>query len=336
MNKKDAVIFAQKFMEQSQKFTVNYSSDSLIKIGPKSIRLYVAQESRIGALISDSFFPGFDDELAGNLEIWDSSNGIRLPDLFWAKDISEPTFEVFELQDTPFRIAVDRHQGFIYVFDKDNQRGSIWIKEIHELYLGSFITPFRLMISWMANTFNSEIVHASAIEIDGKGILLNGASGSGKSTVAIFAALSGHKILADDVVLIHANELYAIYSRCKLIKNDISPNVDHLKIHPAEDFDASKQIIKLSSFNGNFIMKTKFDALVFPIIANMDVYKEINSMVALRLFAPNSLAELFGGNSQNFFKLAGYVKSHRCYRQSLSGNLGADLKILQDIAAELS
>jgi hypothetical protein len=336
MNRQEILEFAEKFMVQSSEFTEKFSSPSDIAIGPKKMRIFSDHSSKVSSLINEAFLKGEAQELVAQLEIWNSSTGVNLPDLFWSREFKNEVFEVHELDKTNWRVAIDRSQGFIYVFNMSTGRGSIWIREIFQVNLASFITPFRLFISWVANSFSGEIVHASAIEINGKGILINGPSGSGKSTLAIFAALQGNRILADDVVLVYEDRLYAIYSRCKLVKNEISPNVESLGAYAVQDFDSLKQVIPINSFRENFVTESSFDGIVFPLIAQMDVSKKIGSNVALRLFAPNSLSEIFGGTRKNFFNLAKMVNSHPCYRQGLSGNLNSDLEILYQIVEDIS
>jgi hypothetical protein len=336
MNNSEALAFAEKFLEQAAVFRDRFSSEATIALGPKSLRLFTDHSDKSGKLIREAFIPSISSSTVADIEVWNSSTGIKIPDQFWAREIKEQVFEVQGLQDSNYRIAFDRDQGFVYVFDKSNRRGAVWTREIHELHLGSFITPFRLLLSWVANSFDAEIVHASAVEVDGKGILINGPSGSGKSTLAIKAALSGGKILGDDVILISNNRLFAVYSRCKLIQNEISPDVSKLRKHEINDFDSTKQIIYLESFGDNFVLSCTFDAIVFPVIVDMNVHKKIKGSVALKIFAPNSLVEIFGGNSENYFRHLRFVKDHPCFRQGLSSNLDWDFDELKKIVNEIS
>lgn len=335
MNKSEAVKFAEQFLGQSSLYRDNFSSSSFVRIGPNNLRLFVDENLKVGELVKHAFLPSDESDCLADLEVWNSSTGLRLPDLFWIRENKNLVFEVRGLEDTKYRIAFDRGQGFIYVFDREARRGAIWTRDVHELHMGSFITPFRLMISWMANTFGGEIVHASAIELGGKGLLINGPSGSGKSTLAIAAALNGAKILGDDVILNYGNRLYAVYSRCKLIKNEISPDVSRLESLYLKDFDSEKEIISLQSFKDNFTLSTEFHAMIFPLIAQMSVHQKIKSAVALKIFLPNSLTELFGGTPENFFRHANLVKQHPCFRLGLSGDLSRDLAELLKILDEI-
>ena len=86
------------------------------------------------------------------------------------------------------------------------------------------VSPFRVLLSWMASKFEAEIIHASATEINGKGVLVSGPSGSGKSSLSLYSGMNGGKILSDDAVLIEGSKAYAIYSRAKIAK--VNPVLD--------------------------------------------------------------------------------------------------------------
>ena len=55
-------------------------------------------------------------------------------------------------------------------------------------------------------TFNPELVHATAIALNGRGILLAGKSGSGKSDLAIRLIDRGAKLVCDDYCEIAVGE----------------------------------------------------------------------------------------------------------------------------------
>ena len=55
-----------------------------------------------------------------------------------------------------------------------------------------------------------ENLHASAVELDGKAVLIKGASGSGKSVLALKLISLGANLIADDQTLVfkHKNKVY--------------------------------------------------------------------------------------------------------------------------------
>jgi hypothetical protein len=67
-------------------------------------------------------------------------------------------------------------------------------------YLIGQVLPFAALLHGL------EVFHASAVEIDGRAVLLCGGSGLGKSTLALNMHLAGAGFLADDSVAIEADE----------------------------------------------------------------------------------------------------------------------------------
>lgn len=60
---------------------------------------------------------------------------------------------------------------------------------------------FRRIIPRVATTYGAMAIHAAAIAIDGRCLLLLGPSGAGKSTLTAFCAQAGWRVLSDDITL---------------------------------------------------------------------------------------------------------------------------------------
>lgn len=58
-----------------------------------------------------------------------------------------------------------------------------------------------------------QVVHASAVSVEGRGLLILGASGTGKSTLALRMIGLGARLVADDQTLLHA-ENGVLWARC--------------------------------------------------------------------------------------------------------------------------
>ncbi len=77
--------------------------------------------------------------------------------------------------------------------------------------------PLRAGLFWALGGEGRHLVHAGAVGDDRGGVLLAGASGSGKTTVALAALVHGFGYLADDYVLLHTDgdgdlTAYSLYS----------------------------------------------------------------------------------------------------------------------------
>jgi hypothetical protein len=75
-----------------------------------------------------------------------------------------------------------------------------------------FVHPLdQLLMMYTLAERDGAIFHACAVEFEGKGFLLPGRSGAGKTTISRFFAAKGHKLLSDDRVVGRKikNEFYA-------------------------------------------------------------------------------------------------------------------------------
>jgi excisionase family DNA binding protein len=106
-------------------------------------------------------------------------------------------------------------------------------------------------LSFVLPPHGREGLHASAVEIDGRAVLLAGDSGRGKSTLAAALCQAGGRLLADDLSIVRLNEEGApvvepASSRVWLIRDVASQMV------PAGDVSSETRLYK-SAVNGNGI-----------------------------------------------------------------------------------
>lgn len=72
--------------------------------------------------------------------------------------------------------------------------------------LGDINNFLHAALSGVLHARNSFLLHASAIEINGQGLVFIGDSGGGKSSVAFELLQKGHKLIADDICLLRPLE----------------------------------------------------------------------------------------------------------------------------------
>jgi hypothetical protein len=337
MSEEDAISaerFVDQFFQTSREYSAENSQLSAFALGEEAVRLFVDDRTEVGSMIRESFIESSSERPSFTLHIWDSSHGDPLPDLSWASRYLHQDIAIPRSGNMPFRIAFDKSQGLIFVYDPEQKFGSIWIRDHSQVALASFITPFRLMMSWMADNFGGEIVHASAVGIGDKGVLLNGPSGSGKSTLGLYAALNGYRVLADDVALHYKSKIYSVYGRAKAQASSTPLSLKGLRTFEISDTLSGKTIIPLNNFGENFITSIELKVLILPIFAYLNHFERIQPNVALKLLAPNSLRELMGGSPENFLRLSRLTRTTPAYRLGLSDNLEKNFKNLLRIVEE--
>ena len=336
MNNAQVHNFAQSFLNSSKTYSEKFSQSFISILGKEAVKVSANLDSSVGQLIEKSLIHNSEIVPKFTLEIWRSEDQIQLPDLSWAKDyLGSDRLLPYEITK-PYKIAFDRSQGLIYFYDPISKHASVWVDSDGDISLSSFITPFRMIFSWMAESFGGEIIHASAISRDKKGLIINGPSGSGKSTLALLCAQGGYNILADDVVLFSDGLISAIYNYAKIDPRTSPLDVSTIDTFQVEHSSNTKKIFHLSHFNENFSDPITAQAIIFPIFAHMNHFEQINSKIALKILAPNCLRELMGGSSTNFKQLSQIVQSIPSYRVAVSGNNEKNLNSINQILSELS
>lgn len=328
MNNNSIRDFCSEFLIRSSRYSDKYSASKNIKLGSHNVRLRVNTSSYFGELIDSAFlksdFKNYDFEL----QVWDSSFPEDLPDTSFAEDyiISNVPVE-FEISK-PFKVLFDRGQGMIYIFDTERNLGSVWMRDHSQVDVRCCVAPFRVLLSWMANKFEGEIIHASAAVIDGKGVLISGPSGSGKSSLALYCGMNDGKILSDDAVLIEGAMAYSIYSRAKIAKINPVLDISSLNTFELPNSIDGKKILALSELKDSFIHEMSYDAIVFPEIVHMTHIERVSSLIGYKYFVEHSLRELFGGDLSNLRRHSNLLTETPNFRMALSGDIKRDYKCL--------
>ena len=329
----EACKFAELFLSRASSYTQNYAVSKNISLGSELVKLHINEETYFGGMISKAFLDSdlTEKQCRFNLHVWDSSFPDSIPDFSWANEFVYSNQVVpFELSD-PYRMLFDRGQGMISVFNTKSGLGAVWMRDHSQLDARCFISPFRTIMSWIANSFGGEIIHASGVSINDEGFLISGPSGSGKSTLALYAALNGGSIIADDAVLYLDQKLYPIYSRAKISNNNSLLTTDKYNLVELVGSDHSKKYFSLEDLSVNFAKESKMSGFVFPSICDMSHIEKVEFDVGAKYLLNHSLRELFGGLAENKLRLILMLKKYDSYRMALSGDLNKDYKKLLEV-----
>lgn len=168
------------------------------------------------------------------------------------------------------------------------------------------------------------LVHAAAIGMQQKGVLIVGKGGAGKSTLAISSLLQGCDYISDDyTVLKQSSKLFAfpIYSIAYL-----TPQIlNHFPALSAKcicmNYNNEKYMVDLSSYHSNFASKMEVKTVIFPELSNIDtpVIEKMNAGTAVTQLVYSTLTQ--SGNRKNqdkIKKIISFVKDLNFYKIKLS------------------
>jgi hypothetical protein len=254
-----------------------------------------------------------------------------------------PDLSIFERNDMPLgqvrseltyptRVAYDFHTNTIVVYDPGTAVCAIWSENIESYPYWARATPFRLGLSWIADTFDGEFLHGALIAQGDKGIVLAGKGGSGKSTTAFAAWNADFTLLSDDYFLCESGKMYPVYTRAKLLDASyelIEANLKEFTLNP--DIDGQKRILDLDRAaleryrNGVVV-----DAFVIPKLVEPAGISAVGSGTVMQNLAPYSLCGILGGTSRSMLRIKRAISGKRGYILNLDKSAKKNVGLLYE------
>jgi hypothetical protein len=155
---------------------------------------------------------------------------------------------------------------------------------------------------------NIHPIHAGAVEVDGKWVVICGLEGIGKTSLALQLWNESNQILSDNLIFYNSDNFFPCYELLRLSKNDNILKWNN-KIKKVNEFKATKNFYQI---NHNLIAKSaKPNLVIFPQFSSNYKIKELSpSEATKRALILNQLpAELDNYNEYaNLYNLL-YLKS---------------------------
>lgn len=195
------------------------------------------------------------------LTIWDSkTTGVPLPFSPVNFDKIKARGEIEGLNNNRFNTAYFGYARMLSIIDFNSKEGYICLHSTNNIPAFEIASPFRAILSWIFRKHSSFFLHAGAVSIENKGLLLVGKSGSGKSTTALKCLLEGFNYLGDDLCGISFDEngatAHRLFSSGKSMQhgNIQFQELDAYKV-PVSEFDYDKNLFilrpPLLDYSGN-------------------------------------------------------------------------------------
>jgi hypothetical protein len=216
----------------------------------------------------------------------------------------------------------------------DYRRGSgfLWIREAAELASWDRIHPLRQILGAWAEHLGLTMVHAGAVGFGGKGVLLVGRGGSGKSTTVLACLEAGASSAGDDYVLIEAGAApvaHSLYANMRLFESQarrfpfLLPAVD--SVAPGNDGTPKLTTNIAIHRPERMTAALPLTAVVVPRVAAggaTRLYRE-NGGTALFAMAPNTLQQIDRQSRIAFERMARLCKALPCWRLELGAEIDA-------------
>ena len=167
------------------------------------------------------------------------------PALAWQQNSllgSEPDIEIFavegegvpswligEIQETQLvrgpqtgevLTTFDIRHSMLSMFDRVTSKGVFWLRSAANLPEWEFGAPLRSILTWALIDRGLYMVHSAGIGLSGRGVLVSGPGGSGKSTTTALSTQNGFHTTGDDYCAVSVGskpEVYGVYGLLKLV-----------------------------------------------------------------------------------------------------------------------
>jgi len=192
------------------------------RVAGTSVRLRFAGDALISSLA-----PGLASAVSGleagphcEICLWDSeSTGAPLaPRPRPTNDFTERG-NIWGLDSSRFRSAYQWGEGSLSVMDRETRRAVYWVPSHKHLPVWVQASPLRTILHWWMELNGRQLVHAAAVGQAGRGVLIPGRGGSGKSSTSLACLLAGLDFLGDDYLALALDPepcIYRLYSTAKL------------------------------------------------------------------------------------------------------------------------
>jgi len=214
----------------------------------------------------------------------------------------------------------DTYTGAITVADRVERAVLHRVRDCAAVPWWERAAPLRAALYWALTGPGRHFVHAGAVGDDRGGVLLAGASGSGKTTVAVAALTHGLGYVADDYVLLHTTDqphAIALYRTAKLDRLHVIrlPSIaDAVRIPPASAA-ADKAVLDVDVARPGLLRASlPVRAVIVPRIrGGRACLRRVGPAEALLALAPATMLQLPFDDRAALGSLAALVRRVPCF-----------------------
>lgn len=267
------------------------------------------------------------------IELWDVSEaGEALPPLSVLEP--DPVHPGSTYRQDAFREAwFQPVESAISLIDHEQRRGWYCVRSTADLPAWEAGAPLRALLRWALAEHDLHLVHAAGIGgrgRDGRGLLLTGRGGSGKSTTTALCALAGLSIVGDDYVVLDpvGRQVHALYRTAKLDPHLVAAHAV-FAAQPRVPVGTDKVMLLLDELGaGCFVRTLPIDAVVTPHVRGDGTaatrFTATSPAHALRALAPSTMLQLPGHSNRSLEAMSAIAAAAPTFEASL----GADLDVV--------
>ncbi len=218
-----------------------------------------------------------------------------------------------------YYLWLNEADGYLTAIDRGAARGLVWFTHPDKIASWHVARPFLHAIKGLSLPSPWTPIHAASVALNGRGVLIAGLSGAGKSSIAMTCALRGWDYLGDDAVLVRAGpaRVAALYNSARLREDTFSrfPEVMAACLRVSDDAGESKAEIDMALMRPLTVGEAEISAILVPQPTDWTELhlRPISRSETLRKLMEAAQQSLIGDEPSTFAKLAAVVERVPCY-----------------------
>jgi hypothetical protein len=270
------------------------------------------------------------------ISCWDAhATGVSAPRAPFTPNEILPSGVVRGHVDGRIRVIYDTWMRMLTVYDRDRRHAWVCVADQSSVPAWFERAPFRTILRWWADDAGLVPMHASAFARNGEGIVLAGASGSGKSTTGLTCMAAGWDFIADDFCMITTGPepmVHPVYSLAKLepdaldrlpslARYVVDPTSEQLVVNPATRIAHGARLRALLLGR----VTSRPSTSVTPVDTN----------TAFRTLVEGSVLEGLGAGTRTLGELAALLRTVTCARIDLGSDPEGIVDMMQTVLGGL-
>ncbi|MEP6566398.1 MAG: serine kinase [Mesorhizobium sp.] len=264
-------------------------------------------------------------------------DGMMLPPEWGNEDFHSRRFEK-ALAGTSFRAEYDHALRFWQIFDLSRNIGVQWMQSDRAYPPWEPGSPLRVFLHWFYSARGLRLTHAGTLGRRGRGVLLVGRGGSGKSGTVVDGVLAGMQTVGDDYVLLdQVGGFPTAYPVFRTFKQDAG-GLHRLGLFEAitagrqPNWQGKYEFFSEDLDGATMTPSLEIRALLVPHVAGqrhteLTTVSQARAMLAL---APSGLFQMPGERDSGVARFAGLVRSLPCFGLALGSERQDISRVVSD------
>jgi hypothetical protein len=235
------------------------------------------------------------------------------------------------------RAFYDHDRRFWSICDAATRRGLFWIADTADVPFWEEAAPFKAIFNWFLAGTQATLLHAGIVTHRGRGVLLAGPGGSGKSTTVMAAVAAGLGTCGDDLVVVvdgaGAWTAHALYDAAKFFPAEPAGRVPDLFTSAAARPCGDKLLVRYSDVApGRLVRSVPLVALVHCVISGQasTTITPLAPGAMLRALGPPTAFLLRGAESETLRKAAALVRTVPSFTLALGSDPAEAIDTLEN------